>query len=65
MGQVNVNGPDHSNGNNGNGSFYRGPDRWEPVIRYVVWTICTLIVIAALAYVGIFLFDHVVNTIRG
>lgn len=63
MGQVNVNGPDHSNGNNG--PYYRGPDRWEPVVRYVVWTICTLIVIAVLAYVGIYIFDHVVGTIRG
>ena len=43
----------------------RRRDRWANTIHTVVWTLCVIIIIAVLAYVGLYVFDHVTHVITG
>jgi heme/copper-type cytochrome/quinol oxidase subunit 2 len=43
----------------------RRRDRWAATIHTVVWTLCVIIIIAVLAYAGLYVFDHVTHVVRG
>ena len=43
----------------------RRRDRWAHTINTVVWTLCVIGISAVLAYVGLYVFDHVTHVIAG